>query len=153
DESHRGHRPFIQRFEYGQHTELLVFDRDLMRQKREPVGSTSPVYSGYGSANTYQVIAAGGAYTFGATYSNIRFLNLGSSYASAFAGQSVTFNSVELNFRYQLTPALLIGAAYHYTKGGDIDGQTRATYQQGQVGVDYFLSKRTDVYLIGVYQH
>ncbi|MFT4064443.1 porin [Paraburkholderia sp.] len=119
---------------------------------------TSPVYSGYGSANTYQVIAAGGAYTFGAatvgaTYSNIRFLNLGSSYASAFAGQSVRFNSAELNFRYQLTPALLIGAAYHYTKGGDIDGQTGATYHQGQLGVDYFLSKRTDVYLIGVYQH
>jgi predicted porin len=53
---------------------------------------TSPVYAGFSSANTYQVIGAGGAYTFGAatvglTYSNIRFGNLGASFASPFKGQ------------------------------------------------------------------
>jgi len=119
---------------------------------------SSPVYAGFTSANTYQVIGAGGAYTFGAatigaTYSNIRFGNLGASFASPFKGQSATFNNAELNFKYQLTPALLIGAAYDYTRGAEIDGASRAQYHQGAVGVDYFLSKRTDVYVTGVYQH
>ncbi|MFL9908273.1 porin [Paraburkholderia sp. RL17-337-BIB-A] len=120
--------------------------------------TASPVYAGFTSANTYQVIGAGGAYTFGAatigvTYSNIRFGNLGASFASPFKGQSATFNNAELNFKYQLTPALLVGAAYDYTRGAEIDGTSRAQYHQGAVGVDYFLSKRTDVYVTGVYQH
>ncbi|CAE6773711.1 porin [Paraburkholderia haematera] len=119
---------------------------------------TSPVYAGFASANTYQVIGAGGAYTFGAatigaTYSNIRFGNLGMTFASPYKGQSATFNNAELNFKYQLTPALLIGAAYDYTRGAEINGASRAQYHQGSLGVDYFLSKRTDVYVIGVYQH
>jgi predicted porin len=119
---------------------------------------TSTVYDGFTSANTYQVIGLGGAYTFGAatigaTYSNIRFGNLGKTFASPYAGQSATFNNAELNFKYQLTPALLIGAAYDYTRGVEIAGASRAQYHQGAVGVDYFLSKRTDVYLTGVYQH
>ncbi len=120
---------------------------------------TSPVYAAYTSANTYQVIGAGGAYTFGAatiglTYSNIRFANLGMTFAPpTVRGQTATFNNAELNFKYQLTPALLIGAAYDYTRGATIEGASRAQYHQGAVGVDYFLSKRTDVYVIGVYQH
>ncbi|WP_233803526.1 porin [Paraburkholderia sp. HP33-1] len=119
---------------------------------------TSPVYVGFSSANTYQVIGAGGAYTFGAatiglTYSNIQFGNLGKTFASPFTGQKATFNNAEINFKYQLTPALLVGAAYDYTRGEQIEGNSRAQYHQGALGVDYFLSKRTDVYLIGVYQH
>jgi predicted porin len=119
---------------------------------------TSPVYAGFASANTYQVIGAGGSYAFGAatlglTYSNIRFGNLGKTFASPFSGQSATFNNGEINFKYQLTPALLVGAAYDYTRGAEINGADRAQYHQGALGVDYFLSKRTDVYLIGVYQH
>ncbi|MBB5406297.1 putative porin [Paraburkholderia sp. HC6.4b] len=119
---------------------------------------TFPVYAGFASANTYQVVGAGGAYTFGAatvglTYSNVRFGNLGKTFASPFAGQTATFNNGEINFKYQLTPALLVGAAYDYTRGAEIANTSRAQYHQGAVGVDYFLSKRTDVYLIGVYQH
>jgi predicted porin len=119
---------------------------------------TNPIYGGFTSANTYQVIGAGGAYTFGAatiglTYSNIRFANLGKTFASQVTGQSATFNNGEINFKYQLTPALLVGAAYDYTRGAEINGADRAQYHQGSVGVDYFLSKRTDVYVIGVYQH
>ncbi|MEM5438533.1 porin [Paraburkholderia diazotrophica] len=120
---------------------------------------SSPVYSGYASAHTYQVIGAGGAYTFGAatigaTYSNVKFYDIGSGFASpAFAGQTATFNNGEINFKYQLTPALLVGAAYDYTHGSSLNGHDSAKYHQGSAGVDYFLSKRTDVYLIGVYQH
>jgi predicted porin len=119
---------------------------------------TSPVIAGYTSANTYQVIAAGGAYTFGAatiggTYSNTKFMNLGSSAATPFAGQTATFNNGEVNFKYQLTPALLVGAAYDYTRGSKVDGNSAPEYHQGSLGIDYFLSKRTDIYIVGVYQH
>lgn len=120
---------------------------------------SSPVYSGYASAHTYQVIGAGGAYTFGAatigaTYSNTKFYGIGNGFASAsFQGQNATFNNGEINFKYQLTPALLVGAAYDYTHGSSLNGNDSAKYHQGSAGVDYFLSKRTDVYLIGVYQH
>ncbi len=43
-----------------------------------PAAVTTPVYAGFASASTYQVIGAGGAYTFGAatlgaTYSNVKF--------------------------------------------------------------------------------
>ncbi|MFD1559590.1 porin [Paraburkholderia silviterrae] len=124
---------------------------------------TTPVYAGFQSANTYQVIGTGGAYTFGAatigaTYSNIKFMDLGSNGASAFQrGDTATFNNAEINFRYQLTPALLLGTAFDYTKGSEVaeaNGKSNAgaKYYQFSAGADYFLSKRTDLYLIGVYQ-
>ncbi|CFB51879.1 porin [Burkholderia pseudomallei] len=120
-----------------------------------PAAVTTPVYAGYASAHTYQVIGAGGAYSFGAatvgiTYSNIKFMNFAST---VFPNQTATFNNAEINFKYQLTPTLLAGAAYDYTQGSKIAGSSAAKYHQGSVGVDYFLSKRTDVYAIGVYQH
>ena len=117
---------------------------------------SSPIYGAYANnANTYQVIGAGGAYTFGAatigaTYSNVKFKGFS---AGPFVNQTATFNNGEINFKYQLTPALIVGAAYDYTQGSKIDGNSAAKYHQGSLGVDYFLSKRTDVYAIGVYQH
>ena len=119
---------------------------------------SSPVYAGFGSANTYQVVGAGGTYrlgaaTVGATYSNVKFSNLGTSYASPFAGQTGTFNNGEISFLYQFNPALVLGATYDYTRVSQINGRSAAQYHQGALGVDYFLSKRTDVYAVGVYQH
>jgi predicted porin len=118
----------------------------------------STVYSAYATAKTQQVISAAGAYTFGpatvgATYSNTQFKDLGQT-AVAGAGQptagAAKFHNAELNFKYQLTPALLLGAAYDYTKGYGVND---AKYHQGVIGADYFLSKRTDLYIDGIYQH
>ncbi|GJH30282.1 porin [Caballeronia novacaledonica] len=121
----------------------------------------SPVISGYASAHTLQVIGAGASYTFGAatigaTYSNTKFKGLGDTTSgpaplTGIAG-TATLNNAEVNFRYQLTPALLLGAAYVFTKSSGVDGASGARYHQGALGVDYFLSKRTDVYMVGVYQ-
>lgn len=118
---------------------------------------TNRVFSGYASAKTQQVIAAGGSYTFGlatvgATYSNTQFRSIGSESGlpATNIGGTAMFHNAELNFRYQLTPAWLLGAAYDYTKGYGVNG---ATYQQGMFGTTYFLSKRTDVYAAAIYQH
>ena len=119
----------------------------------------NPVISGFASATHYQVGGAGGAYTFGAatvglTYSFIQFSNLGGANVTAPAYKgSATFNNGEVNFKYQLTPALVLGAAYDYTRLASFNGHGGGHYNQGALGADYFLSKRTDVYLIGVYQH
>lgn len=117
----------------------------------------SAVYSGYASAKTQQVISAGAAYTlgaatFGATYSNTQFKDLGSEPGLNPLGYtgSAKFHNAEVSFKYQITPALLLGVAYDYTKGYGVHD---AKYHQAMLGADYFLSKRTDLYAAGVYQH
>ncbi|CAG9244658.1 porin [Paraburkholderia unamae] len=125
---------------------------------------SNPIYGGYATANTYQVIGAAGAYTFGAatfglTYSNISFRNLGTTGTTRFeTGSNASFNNVEANFKYQFTPAWLAGFSFDYTDGHSATlangtSQSGAKYFNYALGTDYFLSKRTDVYLIGVYQH
>jgi predicted porin len=120
---------------------------------------TNHIFSGYASAKTQQVIAAGGAYTFGAatvgaTYSNTQFKDLGETAGINLNPEGYTgtakFHNAEVNFKYQLTPALLLGAAYDYTKAYD---KNDAKYHQFVLGTDYFLSKRTDVYADAVYMH
>ncbi|RAR54540.1 putative porin [Paraburkholderia unamae] len=117
----------------------------------------STVISGYATAGSEEVISAGGSYTLGsatlgATYSNTQFRNLGTTPVVA-AGQvtagTAKFHNVEFNLKYQITPFWLVGAAYDYTRGY---GVNEAHYNQVVVGTDYFLSKRTDLYLDCVYQ-
>ncbi|WP_168788658.1 porin [Paraburkholderia aromaticivorans] len=121
----------------------------------------SPVISGYASAHVLQVIGAGAAYTFGAStlgalYSNTRFKGLGDVSSGPVpvrgVSGSATLNNVELNFKYQFTPALLVGAEYVYTKGSGPNGVGDASYHQGALGIDYFLSKRTDIYAVVAFQ-
>ncbi|RDU99496.1 porin [Trinickia dinghuensis] len=120
--------------------------------------NNTPIFSGYTSARTQRVVTVGGNYTFGAAkvglvYSNSRFDDLGSAAAAApiarFAGASPVFDNVEASFSYQLSPALLAGLAYEYTRS---HGASDAHYNQVNAGADYFLSKRTDVYLTAAYQ-
>jgi predicted porin len=87
-----------------------------------------------------------GPFTFGAGYSNSQYKSDG---YSAFASTE-KYNTGQGFFDYQATPALLLGVAYSYTKSS---GNTSATYHQVSLGADYNLSKRTDVYLVGAYQH
>lgn len=87
-----------------------------------------------------------GPFTFGAGYSNSQYKSDGQS---AF-GSTEKFNTGQGFFNYQATPALLLGVGYSYTKS---TGDTGATYHQVSVGADYNLSKRTDVYLVGAWQH
>ena len=67
-------------------------------------------------------------------------------------GGTAKFNNAELNVKYQITPALIVGANYVYTKNSGADAVGGAHYNQASVGADYFLSKRTDVYFVGTYQ-
>jgi predicted porin len=117
----------------------------------------SRVYSGYASAKTQQIFAASGTYAFGAAtvgavYTNTQFNNLGSEPGLnplKYSG-SAKFHNAEVNFKYLVTPTVLVGTAFDYTKGY---GVNNPIYRQVVAGVDYFLSKRTDVFVDVMYQH
>jgi GBP family porin len=63
----------------------------------------------------------------------------------------VRFTNYEVNGRYSLTPALSLAANYTYTNSR-IDG-VAPKWHQVDLQTAYALSKRTDVYLQGEYQH
>lgn len=124
----------------------------------------SPVVSGFASAHTYQIITGGGAYrfgmaTFGATYSNVKFMglnDLSSGPNPAHFRGTATLQDVELNLKLMIKPDFFVTGAYNYTKGDSISAGSGtnpgATYNQWSLSGDYFLSKRTDVYISGVFQ-
>jgi len=87
-----------------------------------------------------------GPFTFGLGYSNAQYK---ADAQSAF-GSTQRFNTGQGFLYYQANRALLLGVGYSYTKSS---GDTSATYNQVSVGADYNLSKRTDVYLLGAWQH
>ncbi|MFP3183421.1 MAG: porin [Paraburkholderia sp.] len=87
-----------------------------------------------------------GPFTFGAGYSNAQYKSDGQS---AFASTE-KFNTGQGFLNYQATKAILLGVGYSYTKSS---GDTAATYHQVSIGADYNLSTRTDVYLVGAWQH
>ena len=61
------------------------------------------------------------------------------------------FTNYEINGRYNLTPALCLAGAYTYTDSR-IAGE-KPKFHQFSLQTAYALSKRTDVYLQGEYQH
>jgi predicted porin len=121
-----------------------------------------PIARGYASARTQQITAAGGAYnigkaTLGAVYSNVKFKDLGYETAKGlnprgFSQGTASFETVEVNYAYKVSPALLVGIAYHYTVGTDPIDPQNARYKQFNAGADYALSKRTDIYAVVVSQ-
>jgi predicted porin len=124
---------------------------------------SSPVISGYASAGSQQVIAAGGAYAFGlatigAIYSNTRFQNLGTVTVagltpteSAYRG-TASLNTGELNLKYQVGSSLLLGVSYAYTRNSGASDVGSAHYQQVDLGAIYSVSSRTSVYAVAVHQ-
>ncbi|HKU00804.1 MAG TPA: porin, partial [Paraburkholderia sp.] len=110
------------------------------------------ITGGFVSANSLQIIRAVGDYnygpmTFGLSYSNVDYAN----YQSAAGANSDTkFNTGQAYINYQVTPVALIGFGYNYTKGHG--NGVNASYSQFSLGGDYFLSKRTDIYVLAGYQ-
>ena len=109
------------------------------------------INDGYQSAKSIGIARVAGQYTvgpftMGLSYSNAQYKPDG---FSTF-GSTEKYNSGSGFFNYQATAALLLGVGYTYMKSS---GDSSATYHQASLGADYNLSKRTDVYLVGAYQH
>jgi len=125
------------------------------------VNMSGPVISGLASAGSLETVGIGGSYQIGlatvsAVYTHSSFNNLGSTVVSGASstvrGKTAVFNIGEVNLRYMITPSVMLGAAYAYTSAGSLAGRDGAVYSQCDFGVDYLLSKRTDLYAMGVYQ-
>ncbi|WP_454688922.1 porin [Achromobacter aloeverae] len=113
--------------------------------------ATTGPYGYVGRPASERLVGAGAAYSgsvyqFGGTYTNSRFSDAIGS------GTSVIFNSYQIWANYFLTPVLKFGAAYSLTTGSIGYDDRSPKYHQFNLGLDYFLSKRTDVYIQGVYQ-
>ncbi|MGN6087629.1 porin [Trinickia sp.] len=110
-----------------------------------------PINGDYVTAKSIGIARVAGQYTvgpftLGASYSNAQYKPDGFSAYRA----TEKYNSGSGFLNYQATPALLVGVGYTYMKSS---GDSSATYHQASLGADYNLSKRTDVYLVGAYQH
>ncbi|MGU7770466.1 porin [Burkholderia sp. MR1-5-21] len=123
--------------------------------------TAAPIYSGYASAGSLQVFGTAATYTFGGwtaggVYTHSQLRDLGSQPGLDPLGYrgSAVFNTWELNLRKFVTPAAMFGASVQYTRGSPVAGNLGGVnYLQANAGIDYFLSKRTDVYLVGIWQH
>lgn len=123
--------------------------------------TASPIFSGYASAAALRVIGAAGAYTVGGwtagvVYTNTQLRDLGSETglnSRGYAGNAV-FNTWEFNLRKTWNATTMFGTSVQYTRASHVAGNNSgAGYLQANAGVDYFLSKRTDLYLVGIWQH
>jgi len=133
----------------------VQFDDGNFNANQAPgaVNPTTGIWGLVGLPRNMQVASLGASYTmgpalFGANFSDVRFDD-----ANGVVGNKVRFDSAELWGQYSLTPATTLGAGYTFTFGKvDATGQ-KPKYGQLNLVADYRLSKRTDVYAMGVYQH
>ena len=111
----------------------------------------SNINGAYQSAKSIDITSAAAQYVTGPFTFNVRysFAQYKPDAFSAFAEQE-KFHVAGAYAGYQITPAMLVGLGYIYTHGA---GDTSANYHQVSLGGDYSLSKRTDLYLVGAYQH
>jgi len=115
------------------------------------VNDGSLVTEGFGvNAGSFQTAHAAASYTFdkftvGARYSNSQYKTY---VATAVFNGTQKFNVGSAYLQYQFTPSLMAAVNYNYTKSS---GVASSNYNQISAGVDYFLSKQTDVYAIAGY--
>jgi predicted porin len=111
-----------------------------------PAFSTTLANVSTGTIRDLRTFGVGGRYTIAAAtlwalYTNTRF--------EPITGGSTTFSAYEAGAKYAFTPALTAGAGYTYMH---LSGANTGHWNQADLSVDYALSKRTDVYALGIYQ-
>ncbi|MGF6916974.1 porin [Paraburkholderia sp. 40] len=109
------------------------------------------INAAYAAAKSIGIASAAVQYVTGPWTANLSYSN--AQYKPDASSGFATTQKYEVGrayLGYQLTPAALVGVGYAYTKG---HGDASATYNQVSLGGDYSLSKRTDLYAVGAWQH
>lgn len=116
-------------------------------------------------AQRQRIWGAGGNYSFGPAtvglvWSHTQIDNMGSVFSFGLGdyiplGGNLRLDNYEVNAKYALTQALSVSGSYTFTNGAYSDGGVSASpnWNSVMLQTDYSLSKRTDIYLEGVYQH
>ena len=126
---------------------------------------------GAGNASSFALNYAAGNFGVNAAYTNVKYTSASTSVQNWGVGTHYHFGSWNMNAlfttvrnsinggsvyegsagaQYNFTPALSAGASYMYMKGNEVVDNNHAN--QLAANVDYALSKRTSVYVLGVYQ-
>jgi len=119
-------------------------------------------------AQTQRTYGIGANYTFGparlgllftrSQFFDIEGIAAGGISPSITSGQGLNINNFEINGTYSLTPAFALLGSYTFSDGKAGGGAVTGGNQHPKwhtvlLGCDYSFSRRTDVYLVGVYQH
>ncbi|MFM0714866.1 porin [Paraburkholderia strydomiana] len=145
---------------YGTNANASATGNNLGSAGSATAPESNPVIAGFASARTQQTVSVATTYTtggaiFGVAYSNTQFRGLGSnpSLNTFNYSGSTTLSTVGASLRYQATPFLRFGTSFDYTEGGSVGNKGGAKYEQLNLGTAYSLSKSTEVYVTGAYQH
>ncbi|WP_175687394.1 porin [Burkholderia anthina] len=114
-----------------------------------PAFSTSIANIALTNIRDLRTYGVGGRYIFGPATAWALWTR--TQFTPVAAGASGTFyNAYEAGLKYAITPALSAAAGYTYTNA--TQSGNSAHWNQGNLALDYALSKRTDVYGLVVYQ-
>ncbi|OBR53136.1 porin [Paraburkholderia tropica] len=107
----------------------------------------------YGLGATYSL----GQSAFGLAYTHVAIQQPTASVYVGSLGDNLSglrFDNIEANWRYNISPALFVGAMYTYTLAHADEGGEHQSLHWNQVGLmgQYSLSKRTALYTQFVYQ-
>lgn len=115
----------------------------------------SVINEGYLSAHTIQQFVADGNYrigdlTLGANYANLVYR----PDASSSFGSTAVFNIFGVLAAYRFSPVFSAAGGFSFTRASQSNGITDpARYFQYSFQENYFLSKRTTIYLLQAWQH
>jgi predicted porin len=115
----------------------------------------SSVTAGYTGARRIQIADAVANYTIGqlTVGANYGYVQYQPSATSAFR-RSVAYNAAGIGARYNVSPAIVVGASLTYTLGQQVAADaSRPHYLSGALVGFYNISKRTGLYAYGGYQH
>lgn len=115
-------------------------------------GFTNAVYGDFlAAARAQKVFGVGVAYQ---VLTSVRVLAdfTNTIFQQGSSGHDATFQNYELSSLFNPTPAITIGAGYTYTTGRDHATGAQPKYNQFNLTAEYALSKRTSVYVLGVFQ-
>jgi predicted porin len=111
-----------------------------------PAFSVSVANVNTGGLRDLETFGIGAKYTIAA---GAVFANWTHTKFEPIAGAESKLNNFEIGGKYAFTTALSAGLGYTFSK---LDDNTEGKWHQVNAAVDYALSKRTDVYVIGAYQ-
>ncbi|MEM5316481.1 porin [Paraburkholderia sp. JHI869] len=106
-----------------------------------PLGLTTPV-------KRQENIGAGASYTISSV--KVSFVYTHSKFDTS--NDSLTFSNYDVNVGYYFRPNIFFGGSYVFTDGHLKASGAEPKYHQIGLIANYFLTKRTDLYLLGVYQ-
>jgi predicted porin len=115
-------------------------------------GFTNAIYGNLlANARAQKVFGVGASYQlFDSLRLLVDFTN--TNFQQSSDGHDATFQNYELSTLFNPTPAVTIGAGYTFTTGRDHATDRQPKYSQFNLTAEYALSKRTSVYVLGVFQ-